>query len=104
MAPRMIGFESQNLNFLCCNGCLTFPKDHKKSTRSRRSPWRDPTFSTQFGEPQSLQRQALIAYIESNFVLELALEQEEAPAAQKILELAEKGRIELAFPTFALSE
>jgi len=46
----------------------------------------------------------MIVYIESNFVLELSLEQEEAQPADAILVLAENGKIELAFPAFALSE
>ncbi len=43
-------------------------------------------------------------YIESNFVLELALGQEESSAAQAILELAETNKIQLVCPAFALSE
>jgi predicted nucleic acid-binding protein len=46
----------------------------------------------------------MIVYVESNFVLEMAREQEQAASAKKILELAEDGKIELAFPGFALSE
>ena len=46
----------------------------------------------------------MIVYIESNFVLEIALEQEEAPAVENILKLAELGKMELIFPTFALIE
>ena len=46
----------------------------------------------------------MIAYVESNFVLELALGQEEAPSAQDILELAETNKIQLVYPAFALSE
>ncbi|MBU2534555.1 MAG: hypothetical protein KKD83_00105 [Chloroflexi bacterium] len=46
----------------------------------------------------------MIVYIESNFVLELSLEQEQAKSANDILLLAENGKIELAFPAFALAE
>jgi predicted nucleic acid-binding protein len=43
-------------------------------------------------------------YVESNFVLELALGQEQADAAEDIVRRAERGEIELAFPAFSLSE
>lgn len=46
----------------------------------------------------------MIVYIESNFVLELALGQEQAIFADAILKAAEAKKIELAFPSFALSE
>lgn len=46
----------------------------------------------------------MIIYIESNFVLEVALGQEEAYAAESMLQLATKGDIELEFPAFSLSE
>jgi predicted nucleic acid-binding protein len=46
----------------------------------------------------------MIVYVESNFVLEIALEQEQSSSAEAILELAESNTIELAFPSFALSE
>jgi predicted nucleic acid-binding protein len=46
----------------------------------------------------------LIVYVESNFVLELALLQEQAAAAQTILEHAETGALTLVLPAFALSE
>jgi len=46
----------------------------------------------------------MIVYVESNFVLEVALEQQDAPSAQAILALAEEGKIQLSFPTFALIE
>ena len=35
----------------------------------------------------------MIVYVESNFVLEIALGQEEAPAAETILELAENNKL-----------
>jgi predicted nucleic acid-binding protein len=46
----------------------------------------------------------LTVYVESNFVLEVALGQEQSDAAEALLALAESGRIDLAFPAFALSE
>lgn len=46
----------------------------------------------------------MIVYIESNFVLEAALEQEQSVSAEAILKLAESKTIVLAFPSFALSE
>jgi predicted nucleic acid-binding protein len=46
----------------------------------------------------------MIVYVESNFVLEIALGQQHAPSAERILALAENGKIQLAFPSFALSE
>ncbi len=46
----------------------------------------------------------MIVYVESNFVLELALGQEQASSADAILKSAETKKIELAFPSFALSE
>ncbi len=46
----------------------------------------------------------MIVYVESNFVLEVALGQEQASSAEAILVLAEQGDIEIAFPGFSLSE
>ncbi|MGE0541088.1 MAG: hypothetical protein AB7R89_13000 [Dehalococcoidia bacterium] len=46
----------------------------------------------------------MIVYVESNWLLEIALEQEQNIAASTILELAEAGSITLAIPSFALSE
>ena len=46
----------------------------------------------------------MVVYVESNFVLEIALEQEQSSAARSILALAESGQIELAYPSFVLSE
>jgi predicted nucleic acid-binding protein len=46
----------------------------------------------------------VIVYVESNFVLEITLGQEQTQAAERILELAESKSIILAFPGFALSE
>ncbi|HEY8746892.1 MAG TPA: hypothetical protein VIM11_02880 [Tepidisphaeraceae bacterium] len=46
----------------------------------------------------------MIVYVESNFCLELAFQQEEEAQAEEILQLAEGGRLELVFPQFAVSE
>lgn len=46
----------------------------------------------------------MIVYVESNFIVQLALQQEEVVDAESILKLAQSGDIELAFPTFAISE
>lgn len=46
----------------------------------------------------------MIVYVETNFVLEIAREQEQIESANQILTLAEQGKIELAFLSFTLSE
>lgn len=46
----------------------------------------------------------MIVYVESNFILEIALEQEQLLAAESIMALAEKNSVKLAFPSFVLSE
>lgn len=46
----------------------------------------------------------MTVYVESNFVLELALEQQQAAAAETILARAERRQIELAMPALSLSE
>ena len=46
----------------------------------------------------------MIVYVESNFVLELALVQEQAQDAELILKAAERGAIDLAIPDVSLSE
>lgn len=46
----------------------------------------------------------LIVYVESNFVMEIALAQEQAQAARSILALAETAQLELVFPAFSISE
>lgn len=46
----------------------------------------------------------MIVYVESNFVLELALEQEQAQYAEAIFGLAEQSSLTLVIPSFALSE
>jgi hypothetical protein len=43
-------------------------------------------------------------YVESGFVLTLALQQDEHQAAEKLLQLAQQRRIILKIPTFSLSE
>ncbi|MFN8678887.1 MAG: hypothetical protein U0Z70_21085 [Thermomicrobiales bacterium] len=46
----------------------------------------------------------MTVYVESNFVLELALQQEQASAAGAILNSAERGEFRLALPAIALTE
>ena len=46
----------------------------------------------------------MTVYVESNFVLAIALGQEDAEPAISILELGEQGRLDLAFPALAVSE
>ena len=46
----------------------------------------------------------MIVYVETNFILELAYEQEHYQAANEILKLAENGKIKFAFPGFSISE
>lgn len=46
----------------------------------------------------------MIVYVETNFILELALEQDQHNAANRILELAEDGKVEISFPGFSISE
>ncbi len=43
-------------------------------------------------------------YIESNFVVEVALDQEQAPACRALMELAEAGSVALVIPAYALLE
>lgn len=43
-------------------------------------------------------------FVESNFVLELALQQEEHRDCERILDLARKGEVRLTLPAFALFE
>jgi hypothetical protein len=43
-------------------------------------------------------------YVESNFVLEHALEQEECDSCSEIIQLASQGRITLLIPAFSLAE
>lgn len=43
----------------------------------------------------------MIVYVESNFVLELALRQEEHGACERILEHAEANHIELVIPAYS---
>ena len=46
----------------------------------------------------------MIVYLESNFVLEIALSQEQVSATEVILEYAERNEIALAIPWFSLAE
>ena len=44
------------------------------------------------------------AYVESNFVLELALLQEQSPSCEEILGLCETGSVQLVVPAYSLAE
>jgi len=46
----------------------------------------------------------MIVYVETNFILELAFEQDQHQEANEILKLAESGKIDLVFPGFSISE
>ena len=46
----------------------------------------------------------MTVYVESNFVLERALQQEQSDSCSQIMELASKGVIRLAVPAFSLAE
>ncbi|QYF94650.1 hypothetical protein KY495_05490 [Massilia sp. PAMC28688] len=46
----------------------------------------------------------MIVYVESNFVLELALLQDDSEPCERILQLAERGVIKIAIPAFSLGE
>lgn len=46
----------------------------------------------------------MIVFVESNFVLEIALLQEESDHAAAILDLALRGRVDLRIPSLALCE
>jgi predicted nucleic acid-binding protein len=46
----------------------------------------------------------LIVYLETNFVLEIALARETEADARRILELAEAGEVQLVIPVFSLCE
>jgi len=46
----------------------------------------------------------MIAYVETNFVLEHALGQEQFESCERILALAEKGVLQLALPAFSVPE
>lgn len=43
-------------------------------------------------------------YVESNFILELALRQEQAAACEKILSICEAGKAKLVLPAFCIAE
>src|ERR1035438_3259623 len=47
---------------------------------------------------------AMTVYVESNFVLEQSLQQEECDSCAEIIDLASNGRIMLAVPAFSLAE
>jgi predicted nucleic acid-binding protein len=46
----------------------------------------------------------MIVYVESNFILELVLAQEESTSAEQILDLAERNCIKLVVPSFSMME
>ena len=46
----------------------------------------------------------MTVYVESNFVLERALEQEQSDSCSEIMDLASKGSLQLAVPAFSLAE
>jgi hypothetical protein len=46
----------------------------------------------------------MTVYVESNFVLEQSLQQEECDSCAELIDLASKGRILLAAPAFSLAE
>ncbi|MBP3967317.1 PIN domain-containing protein [Paenibacillus lignilyticus] len=46
----------------------------------------------------------MIVYVESNFILELVLAQEESTSAEQILGLAEERKIKLLLPSFSIME
>lgn len=46
----------------------------------------------------------MIVYAESNFVLELALRQEQASSCERLLDMCQAGRIHLLLPAFSLVE
>jgi predicted nucleic acid-binding protein len=46
----------------------------------------------------------VIVYVETNFILELALQQEDADSAEELLRLSESGEIQLSVPAFSIAE
>ena len=46
----------------------------------------------------------MIIYVESNFILELALEQEQCQRCEEILEICESGKASLVIPAFCIGE
>jgi len=46
----------------------------------------------------------MIVYVESNYIIELVLQQEQFKSCSAILDLAEKGKIELIIPAFCFTE
>lgn len=46
----------------------------------------------------------ITVYVESNFVLELVLEQEEFKVCQKIIDLCSQRKIQLVLPAYSLIE
>ncbi len=46
----------------------------------------------------------MIIYVESNFILELALEQEQCQSCEEILKICESGKGSLVIPAFCIAE
>ena len=46
----------------------------------------------------------MIVYVESNFILELAFTQDDAPSCEDVLDLAEGGAISLVLPAYCIAE
>jgi len=46
----------------------------------------------------------VIVYVETNFLLEIAYQQDECESCREILALARQGRVALAVPAFSLIE
>jgi hypothetical protein len=46
----------------------------------------------------------MISYVESNFVLEIALKQEQSESCNSIIQMAEEGKLKLVLPAYSLVE
>ena len=46
----------------------------------------------------------MIVYVETNFILELAFQQEQRDACEEILHLSETGSVKLVIPAYCLAE
>src|ERR1035441_6115331 len=51
-----------------------------------------------------IERGAMNVYVESNFVLEQALEQEQCESCEQLIGLASAGSVQLVIPAFSLAE
>src|SRR5437016_13163867 len=54
--------------------------------------------------PHRNESDAMAVYVESKFVLEQSLQQEQCDSCTEIIDLASNGRITLAVPAFSLAE